>query len=83
MSAPSGCYAKKAWNSYDMNKTRYKEWLDNVYELLIFKTSEQKLCQLWNIHVMICFGYDSWRRAQFWTIPCMNSLAFESTGKCA
>lgn len=42
MSAPSGCYAKKAWNSYDMNKTRYKEWLDNVYELLIFKTSEQK-----------------------------------------
>lgn len=35
MSAPSGCYPKKAWNSYDMNKTRYKEWLDNVYELLI------------------------------------------------
>lgn len=81
MSAPSGCYPKKGlkliW--YD----RYKEWLDNVYELLIFKTSEQKLCQLWNIHVMTCFGYDSWRRAQFWTIPCMNSLAFESTGKCA
>lgn len=57
MSAPSGCYPKKAW--YD----RYKEWLDNVYELLIFKTSEQKLCQLWNIHVMTCFGHDSLRRA--------------------